>query len=103
MLVSWLQTLRSEGAVHIPGPLTPNQVSDRNDRSIRHACPSLVEVLLILAGTVCVAAVALSIYLNTESFQSLVRRRLVAEVERVTGGRAKSVASIRFLSGSRRR
>ncbi len=47
------------------------------------------KVLLILAGAVCMAAVALSIYLNTESFQSLVRRRLVAEVERVTGGRAE--------------
>ena len=56
------------------------------------------KVLLILAGAVCAAAVALSIYLNTESFQSLVRRRLVAEVERVTGGRAEigSVHTVPF-------
>ncbi len=56
------------------------------------------KVLLILAGAVCAATVALSIYLNTESFQSLVRRRLVAEVERVTGGRAEigSVHTVPF-------
>ena len=28
-------------------------------------------------------------YINTDSFQALVRRRIVAEVERITGGRAE--------------
>ncbi len=39
------------------------------------------------------------IYINTDSFQALVRRRLVAEVERVTGGRVEigSIHTIPFL------
>ncbi len=39
------------------------------------------------------------IYVNTNSFQALVRRRLVAEVERVTGGRVEigSIHTIPFL------
>ncbi|MGA2919799.1 MAG: translocation/assembly module TamB domain-containing protein [Candidatus Sulfotelmatobacter sp.] len=45
--------------------------------------------LLILAGAASLLALTLTIYINTESFQSLVRRRLVAEVERITGGRAE--------------
>jgi len=45
--------------------------------------------LLIIAGAAFLSATALLIYVNTESFQSLVRRRLVAEVERITGGRAE--------------
>ncbi len=45
--------------------------------------------LLIFAGAASLFAIALTIYVNTESFQSLVRRRLVAEVERITGGRAE--------------
>jgi translocation and assembly module TamB len=38
----------------------------------------------------------LFIYINTDSFQALVRRRLVAEVERITGGRAE-IASIHTI------
>jgi translocation and assembly module TamB len=45
--------------------------------------------LLILACAASLFAIAVLIYVNTESFQSLVRRRLVAEVERITGGRAE--------------
>lgn len=45
--------------------------------------------LLLLAGIGSVSALGLLIYVNTESFQSLVRRRLVAEVERITGGRVE--------------
>jgi translocation and assembly module TamB len=45
--------------------------------------------LLILVGVVAAVAGALTIYINTDSFQALVRRRLVAEVERITGGRAE--------------
>jgi len=45
--------------------------------------------LLVLVVAASAVAVALTIYINTESFQSLVRRRLVAEVERITGGRAQ--------------
>lgn len=45
--------------------------------------------LLIVIGALAAIAIALTIYMNTESFQALVRRRLVAEVERITGGRAE--------------
>ncbi len=45
--------------------------------------------LLALAGTGVLLLIALSVYVNTESFQALVRRRLVAEIERITGGRAE--------------
>ena len=43
-----------------------------------------------------VSVFGLWIYVNTNSFQSLVRRRLVAEVERITGGRAE-IASIHTI------
>jgi translocation and assembly module TamB len=39
---------------------------------------------------------ALVVYINTDSFQALVRRRLVAEIERITGGRAE-IASIHTI------
>jgi translocation and assembly module TamB len=45
--------------------------------------------LLLSVGGAALAALALTVYVNTDSFQSLVRRRLVAEVERITGGRAE--------------
>ncbi len=56
------------------------------------------KVLLMLAGAAFLSAIALVIYINTESFQSFVRRRLVAEVERITGGRAEigSVHTVPF-------
>ena len=50
--------------------------------------------LLILVGALAAVAGALTLYINTESFQALVRRRLVAEVERITQEAApKSAAS----------
>ena len=49
--------------------------------------------LLIVFAAGLVTLLGLLIYVNTDSFQSLVRRRLIAEVERVTGGRAE-IASI---------
>ncbi len=48
---------------------------------------------LLGAGVGFLAAVGFLLYLSTDSFQSLVRRRLVEEIERITGGRAQ-VASI---------
>jgi len=45
--------------------------------------------LLILAGGGVLLAFGLLWYLNTDSFQGLVRRRLIEEVERITGGRAE--------------
>ncbi len=45
--------------------------------------------LLIVAAVGLVSALGLLVYVNTDSFQSLVRRRLVAEVERITGGRVE--------------
>ncbi|HVI10063.1 MAG TPA: translocation/assembly module TamB domain-containing protein [Candidatus Binatia bacterium] len=43
----------------------------------------------IFLGFSFLACVAMFIYINTESFQALVRRRLIAEVERITGGRVE--------------
>jgi translocation and assembly module TamB len=45
-------------------------------------------LLSIAAGSLLVA-LGLLIYINTDSFQSLVRRRLIAELERITGGRVE--------------
>ncbi len=45
--------------------------------------------LLILVAAMFITALGLLIYVNTDSFQALVRRRLIAEVERVTGGRVE--------------
>lgn len=45
--------------------------------------------LLFLAAAGSLSVLSLLIYINTDSFQSLVRRRLVAEVERISGGRAE--------------
>ena len=52
--------------------------------------------LLFLAVAAFLAILSLLIYINTDSFQSTVRRRLVAEVERITGGRAE-IASIHTI------
>jgi translocation and assembly module TamB len=45
--------------------------------------------LLILAGVGVLSILAGLWYITSDSFQGLVRRRLVAEVERITGGRAE--------------
>lgn len=45
--------------------------------------------LLIALGLGGVVTLALAVYVNTESFQGMVRRRLVTEIERITGGRAE--------------
>jgi translocation and assembly module TamB len=45
--------------------------------------------LLILGGAGLVAVLAGLWYITTDSFQALVRRRMIAEVERITGGRAE--------------
>lgn len=45
--------------------------------------------LLITAGTVVLLLLAGLWYTTTDSFQAFVRRRIVAEVERITGGRAE--------------
>ena len=52
-----------------------------------------------MRGTGVLLLIALSVYVNTESFQALVRRRLVAEIERITGGRAEigSIHTVPFL------
>ncbi|MFZ1008624.1 MAG: DUF748 domain-containing protein, partial [Candidatus Sulfotelmatobacter sp.] len=44
---------------------------------------------LVFFGAALLASLALFAYMNTASFQALVRRRLVAEVERITGGRVE--------------
>jgi len=55
--------------------------------------------LLIVTAAGFLGALGLLVYVNTDSFQSLVRRRLVAEVERVTGGRVEigSIHTTPFL------
>jgi translocation and assembly module TamB len=45
-------------------------------------------LLFVVAIGIC-TVLALTVYVNTDSFQSLVRRRLVAELERITGGRVE--------------
>jgi translocation and assembly module TamB len=45
--------------------------------------------LLAIVGCVIFCLAALLFYTTTDSFQALVRRRLVAEIERITGGRAQ--------------
>jgi translocation and assembly module TamB len=45
--------------------------------------------LLFVSAAAFLTALGLLVYINTDSFQSLVRRRLIAEVERVTGGRVE--------------
>ncbi len=45
--------------------------------------------LLILTGVGLLVLLAAFWYINTDSFQAYVRRRLVAELERITGGRAQ--------------
>ncbi len=54
--------------------------------------------LLVATAAAFLALLSLLIYINTDSFQSLVRRRLVAEIERITGGRAEitSIHTIPF-------
>ena len=52
--------------------------------------------ILFVAGIV--GSLAFGIYINTDSFQALVRRRLVAQIERISGGRAQlgSIHTIPF-------
>ena len=45
--------------------------------------------LLIIAAIGLLSALGLLVYVNTDSFQSSVRRRVIAEVERITGGRVE--------------
>jgi translocation and assembly module TamB len=45
--------------------------------------------LLFVAAAGILSVLGLLLYVNTDSFQSLVRRRLVTELERITGGRVE--------------
>jgi translocation and assembly module TamB len=45
--------------------------------------------LLFVSVAAFLTILSLLVYINTDSFQALVRRRLIAEVERVTGGRVE--------------
>jgi translocation and assembly module TamB len=51
--------------------------------------PRWWKVCLMVAAAAFATILGLLIYINTDSFQAMVRRRLVAEVERVTGGRVE--------------
>jgi translocation and assembly module TamB len=57
--------------------------------SVRPSRRAWWKYLLVLAGGVGLIILAGLWYITTDSFQGLVRRRLVAEVERITGGRAQ--------------
>lgn len=59
------------------------------DASVPAARRRWWKYLLILVGSVVLLALGALWYINTDSFQALVRRRLVEEVERITGGRAE--------------
>jgi translocation and assembly module TamB len=52
--------------------------------------------LLWTGGVALLTVLGLLVYVNTDSFQALVRRRLIAEIERITGGRAE-IASIHTI------
>ena len=66
--------------------------------SVKPVHPRWWKYLLIVFVAGFGAALGLLVYINTESFQSLVRRRLVAELERVTGGHVEigSIHTIPF-------
>jgi translocation and assembly module TamB len=66
----------------VTDPRSKSPPSKRSRRNWR-------KYLLILAAVFVAGALGLFIYVHTESFQSLVRRRLVAELERISGGRAE--------------
>ncbi len=51
--------------------------------------PRWWKYLLVLTAVFFLFVAGLVVYTTTDSFQSVVRRRLVAEVERITGGRAQ--------------
>jgi translocation and assembly module TamB len=68
-----------------PGAASPIAAKQRSTKPPRRWW----KYLLIAAAIGLLSALGLLIYVNTESFQSLVRRRLVAEVERITGGRVE--------------
>jgi translocation and assembly module TamB len=57
---------------------------------------SWVKYTFLGAAVGLVAVLGLFIYVSSDSFQSLVRRRLIEEVERITGGRAE-IASIHTI------
>jgi translocation and assembly module TamB len=61
-------------------------VSESSTKPVRRAWRGYLSALLVVA--VLLGLVSLW-YINTDSFQALVRRRIVAEVERITGGRAE--------------
>jgi translocation and assembly module TamB len=61
-------------------------VSESSAKPVRRAWRKYL--LALLAVAVLLGLVSLW-YINTDSFQALVRRRIVAEVERITGGRAE--------------
>jgi translocation and assembly module TamB len=57
-----------------------------SEPSVKAARRHWWKYLLVAIAAAFLCAAGLFVYVNTESFQSLVRRRLIAEVERVTGG-----------------
>jgi len=61
-------------------------VSESSAKPVRRAWPKYL--LALLAVAVLLGLVSLW-YINTDSFQALVRRRIIAEAERITGGRAE--------------
>lgn len=63
------------------------------EAAIKAAIRPWWKYVLIAVGTVFLATLSVLFYLTTNSFQSLVRRRMVEEIERITGGRAQ-IASI---------
>jgi translocation and assembly module TamB len=64
-------------------------VSEAADQAAPKRQSRWLKYLFILTGLAGLCALTLTLYINTQSFQALVRRRLVAEIERITGGRAE--------------
>ena len=89
LMVSWLQSLRSESKVSVPGlggcrGRSADPVTEPAARP-----PRWWKYLLLTVAVGVIALLAGLWYSTTNSFQAYVRRRMVAEVERITGGRAE--------------
>ena len=70
----------------LPAPGSSIAVSEPSTKPARRRWR---KYLLLFTGAAFLTALGLLVYINTGSFQSLVRRRLIAELERVTGGRVE--------------
>ena len=89
LMISWLQSLRSESKVSVPG--APSCGGWSTDAVTQPAArpPRWWKFLLLVIAVGLARLAGRARYSTTDSFQAFVRRRVVAEIERITGGRAE--------------